>query len=190
MSNDEKEHMTREELISALEIYGGDVERMPGTLQQQVTALAANDAAAKALIKQARALDEQLLEDELPEFDLAGCEAAIFEAIDKEQTDGKAGTADNVIQMPVKSKTEKVVDAPDRAKPNPANDNGVSSFTAAGLLAASLLFGVMFGSLGVPGLLDGGTSLTIASNELNDDIFYTDNNLTLESDFFAIDEDQ
>ena len=148
--------MTREELQSLLDAHGADPARWPAEARTAAMRLIAGDAEAARMLREAQALERLLAADApppapLPAEALARAVMARAEASAKE--DGNPDhkeTHATVIPFPSASnggKTDGGADLSAGASPLPpaANDDRPLRWMAAGVLAASLMLGVLLG---------------------------------------------
>ena len=125
--------MDRERFRALLDAHGADPRRWPKEARAAMEAFCAQDAGARAILAEAEALEAAIAEAAAPAA-APGLQEAILAAARAEP---------------------KGADAPARAHAA-ANDNAPASrWLAAGMLAASLLFGVWLGLSGALPLLDG-----------------------------------
>ncbi len=169
---------------TALEIYGGNLERFPADQAKAADELLKNSSEARLMLEEASTLDHVLKShSRLPEFNLDKCQMAIAAAMIKEDATSAQG-----FQNKGQQDTSTIIEFnPDHNRETsmngePANDNFRAPLMAASFLAASLLFGVFLGSIGITSYIETSSSIIMASNDLNDDIFYIGPNLSLDNE--------
>ncbi len=196
--NQTTSRMNLERLEQALDIYGADLSRMPGELKKQVEELVENDQQAKALLKEAAGLDKAL-DNRMPEvkFDLAALEnkimAAVSDTVLAEQNQDELSDSATILDMQKWKKDHGTASSRNHGKTDDVKNQNHNQLwkslvptpyiMSSGLIAASLLCGVFFGSLGGVTYIFGDTStITMASLEMTDDLLYLSSDDSLISD--------
>ncbi len=158
MTDFASQEMTMTVLEQVLEVYGADLNRMPDALAHKVSAFIETDDCGRKLFNEAASMDEVLnIHTDLPHFDF------------------------NALEISIASSLQDDIEINPRAA---ANDNGW--IVTSGLLAASLLLGLFFGSLGAGTyLFDGSGALSVASASMTDDIFYINEDFNLVGNLIA-----
>ncbi len=150
--------MTREELQSLLETCGADADRWPPEVRTAALRLIAHDEEAARMFREAQTLDRLLAADAPPPASLPAADMAraIMACPDStagsgERGDTAAGARATIIPFPSASHGGHEIGGDDRnakdRSPSPAaDDDRPLHWMAAGVLAASLLLGVLLGS--------------------------------------------
>ncbi len=164
MNQDQTNSQKLKALQDALEIYGSDLKKMPKEQAAEIKMFVSQNPQAHELYQQALALDAVLDRYDLPETDHQDVQTRIMAALDEEET------ATVIEFTPKLNKAPK----PKRKAPHEkaANENQPASLLASGLLAASLMLGMVFGAWGqTPTTFFINTTLTMASNETGDNLW-------------------
>lgn len=180
-----KTGMTIEMFQKTIDIFGADLDRLPPKEAEAARRLLTNSEDARLIYQEAKNLDAFLSSDERPVFNLDQCQKNISKAIDEAQA---AVTQDehNIIDFkPTKPNAQN-----NEQSAKAANDNGPTPLIAASLLAASLMFGVMFGALGSITLFETDTNISLASNDINEEFLGLAAGSIIENNFFELTENE
>ncbi len=150
MSADDKRNIELEALQSLLDSHGGDADRWPALARERFGGLIASDDAARMLVAEARALDAVLMR--APTVSDARRRALADRIV------AAAKAAEPPASIPVQ---DRVVDlaAERRLRAAPPLPQQRSVWQAAGILAASLIAGIVIGVSGMGSSLGDLTSL-------------------------------
>ena len=164
MNQDPTNSQKLKALQDALEIYGSDLNKMPKAQAAQIKTFVSQNSQAQELYQQAVALDAVLDRHHIPETAHQEVQARIMAALDKDET----ATVIEFSPKPNKAPVTRLKAQHEGA----ANENQPASLLASGLLAASLMLGMVFGALGqAPTTFFINTTLTMASNEASDNLW-------------------
>lgn len=192
-NNQQIKNVTLENIEAVLEVHGSNFDQMPASIAKDIKALIINSDKAAQIYKQAKFIDEALNQSELAQsdekimamFDMASLEASIQQNIAKTKqienngSDAETITSNNVVKF-TNRKDKQTTNNAMAAHNQSVLKNWKTSLAAPGLIAASLLMGLMFGVNGGTSMLLGDTALiTMASNEITDDILYLDTDYNL-----------
>lgn len=184
--------MNEEKLKTLLDIYGADLSRMPKdvankiemflkeTNEQKASGTNFDQTKIENLFNEAKQLDQTL--DQVrptPKFDIGALEDKIFDQVLSNNQSEVISFEEQKEKRKEKKQTSSMT----------GNDNEISdlfTFKSTGLIAASLLAGLLIGSLGtIDHLLFDENSLLIASNSLTDDVLYLGTEYSLDAAVFS-----
>lgn len=184
--------MNKEKLKTLLDIYGADLTRMPkdvaGEIKTFLTQIKDQKLAGSIfdhteidnLFTEAKELDQTLDSvRQTPKFDIDALEDKMFNKVFPDDQSEVISFHEQKTRREETKKTSSMT----------GNDNEISNlftFKSAGLIAASLLAGLLIGSLGtIDHLFFDENSLLIASNSLTDDVLYLGTEYSLDAAVFS-----
>lgn len=184
--------MNKEKLKALLDIYGADLSRMPKDVANKIETFLKQENEQKAsntsfdqteienLFNEAKRLDLALDQvRQTPKFDIGDLEQKIFnEAFPNDQSE--------VISFEEQRGKRKEKNQTFSMTGNDSEISDLFTFKSTGLIAASLLAGLLIGSLGtIDHLLFDENSLLIASNSFTDDVLYLGTEYSLDTAVFS-----
>lgn len=184
--------MNKEKLKALLDIYGADLSRMPKDVANKIETFLKQENEQKAsntsfdqteienLFNEAKRLDLALDQvRQTPKFDIGDLEQKIFnEAFPNDQSE--------VISFEEQRGKRKEKNQTSSMTGNDSEISDLFTFKSTGLIAASLLAGLLIGSLGtIDHLLFDENSLLIASNSFTDDVLYLGTEYSLDTAVFS-----
>lgn len=184
--------MNKEKLKALLDIYGADLSRMPKDVANKIETFLKQENEQKAsntsfdqteienLFNEAKRLDLALDQvRQTPKFDTGDLEQKIFnEAFPNDQSE--------VISFEEQRGKRKEKNQTSSMTGNDSEISDLFTFKSTGLIAASLLAGLLIGSLGtIDHLLFDENSLLIASNSFTDDVLYLGTEYSLDTAVFS-----
>ena len=184
--------MNKEKLKALLDIYGADLSRMPKDVANKIETFLKQENEQKAsntsfdqteienLFNEAKRLDLALDQvRQTPKFDIGDLEQKIFnEAFPNDQSE--------VIPFEEQRGKRKEKNQTFSMTGNDSEISDLFTFKSTGLIAASLLAGLLIGSLGtIDHLLFDENSLLIASNSFTDDVLYLGTEYSLDTAVFS-----
>lgn len=184
--------MNEEKLKNLLDIYGADLSRMPKDVANKIETFLKETNERKwsstnfdqtkieDLFNEAKQLDQTL--DQLrptPKFDVGALEDKIFDQVFSNDQSEVISFEEQKILREEKKQTSSMTG-------NESEISDLFTFKSTGLIAASLLAGLLIGSLGtIDHLLFDENSLLIASNSLTDDVLYLGTEYSLDAAVFS-----
>lgn len=190
--NLDETEMNEEKLKTLLDIYGADLSRMPKDVANKIETFLKQENEQKAsntsfdqteienLFNEAKRLDLALDQvRQTPKFDIGDLEQKIFnEAFPNDQSE--------VISFEEQRGKRKEKNQTFSMTGNDSEISDLFTFKSTGLIAASLLAGLLIGSLGtIDHLLFDENSLLIASNSFTDDVLYLGTEYSLDTAVFS-----
>lgn len=184
--------MNKEKLKALLDIYGADLSRMPKDVANKIETFLKQENEQKAsntsfdqteienLFNEAKRLDLALDQvRQTPKFDIGDLEQKIFnEAFPNDQSE--------VISFEEQRGKRKEKNQTSSMTGNDSEISDLFTFKSTGLIAASLLAGLLIGSLGtIDHLLFDENSLLIASNSFTDDVLFLGTEYSLDTAVFS-----
>jgi len=184
--------MNKEKLKALLDIYGADLSRMPKDVANKIETFLKQENEQKTsntsfdqteienLFNEAKRLDLALDQvRQTPKFDIGDLEQKIFnEAFPNDQSE--------VISFEEQRGKRKEKNQTFSMTGNDSEISDLFTFKSTGLIAASLLAGLLIGSLGtIDHLLFDENSLLIASNSFTDDVLYLGTEYSLDTAVFS-----
>lgn len=191
-NNQPIKNVSLENLEAILEVHGADFARMPVQLAKDIKALIDQSSDAQQMFKQAEFIDRALNQSALArsdgdissKFDIAALEASIQKTIAQTKMGAEIRNEEDIKNQEIVDLTKWKNNNRSKSKISAQNQsvfqNWKTSLAAPGLIAASLMMGVFFGANGGTTMLLGdNATMTMASNEIADDIFYFDTDFNL-----------
>lgn len=184
--------MNEEKLKTLLDIYGADLSRMPKDVAYKIETFLKETNERKTsgtkfdlteienLFNEAKQLDQTLDQvRQTPKFDIGTLEDKIFDQVFSNDQSEVISFEEQKEKRKEKKQTSSMT----------GYDSDISdlfTFKSTGLIAASLLAGLLIGSLGtIDHLLFDENSLLIASNSLTDDVLYLGTEYSLDAAVFS-----